>query len=78
MGYNFKIKYTQGKESRATDELYRKMNSEEDTKGLLTMIRFPTPDWIRELRKSYSLSTEFMNLLTKFQNKQEVPKGVTV
>lgn len=46
--------------------------------GMLTMITFPTPDWIEELKKSYSLSTDFMNPLSKFYNREEVQKGISL
>lgn len=47
MGYNFTTAYKKGKENKVADALSRR---EEVNAGTLSMITFPTPEWIEELK----------------------------
>lgn len=44
------------------DALSRKHENDEKDEGMLAIISFPTPDWIEELKQSYSSSPELLEL----------------
>lgn len=91
MGYYFKIDFKKERENKVAHALSRKYEGRRENKvvhalsrkyegeeGVLAIISFPTPDWIEELKLSYSTFPELLELLTKFQAKKEVPKGYTL
>lgn len=49
--YDFFIEYKNGKENRVADTLLRM--DEAVVEGVLTIITFPQPIWVEELRQSY-------------------------
>lgn len=54
------------------------LENEERGEGFLATITFPTPSWVDELKQSYSLSDEVLQLLNKLENNQGVPKGYSL
>lgn len=61
MGYDFSIKYKQGKENRVVDALSRQFEASSDSAELslsLSLISFPTPSWVVELKASYATDPE--------------------
>lgn len=76
LGYDFTIEYKKGKENKVADALSRVLEDpglpEEAT---CSMLSFPTPTWLEELKLSYTTDPEAMVLLQKLQAGTEVPKG---
>jgi hypothetical protein len=68
LGYDFVIEYKKGKENRVADALSRKseevINHEELS---ISLISFPTPNWIAELKQSYLHDPDTIDLLLTLQ-----------
>lgn len=58
LGYDFTISYKKGKENKVVDALSCIEEQLEVVEGSLTMISFPNPSWIEELKNSYRESPE--------------------
>jgi hypothetical protein len=75
-GYDFVIEYKKGKENRVADALSRmfKDSPEFDTLSI-SLISFPIPDLIKDLKASYSHNSDSKELLLKLQQGLNIPKG---
>jgi hypothetical protein len=76
LGYDFVIEYKKGKENKVADALSRKFEDfpESDTLSI-SLISFPTPDWIEDLKALYSHNPDSKDLLLKLQQGLNTPKG---
>ena len=76
LGYDFVIEYRKGKENKVADALSRVF--EESVVPVATtcsLISFPSPTWLEELKLSYDSDPGTTKLLHKFQLGGDVPKG---
>jgi hypothetical protein len=76
LGYDFVIKYKRGKENKVVDALSRVF--EEPTVPMIaicSLIYFPSPTWLEELKLSYDYDPGTRDLLYKLQLGENVPKG---
>lgn len=72
--YDFVIKYKKGKENKITNALSRKFEDNWDGDGpTLSLISFPTPRWVAELKLSYNEDPKALELLDRVQEAREVP-----
>lgn len=75
LGYDFVTNYKNGKENKVPDAWSRKGKQGEKVEGSLTMISFPTPEWVKEPKASYKESVEMQELIANFQDSNTVLKG---
>jgi aminopeptidase N len=79
--YDFVIECKKGKENRVANALSRKFEeSTEDTHLTLSLISFPIPTWVEELKDSYLADpiTITKAILIQLQQGQGFPKGYTL
>jgi hypothetical protein len=79
LGYDFIIEYKPGCENRVADALSRlnepKVLHEEAS---ISLISFPTPDWITDLKSSYLTDPYTTTILHSLQHGDSSPKGFTL
>lgn len=75
MGYNFRIKYKQGKANKVTGALSRKIDEEIPT---LAIISFPIVDWIQELKLSHNAPPEIQQMMKLLSHGANDPKGYSL
>jgi hypothetical protein len=79
LGYDFVIEYKKGKENRVADALSRKFEEVVNQEELsISLISFPTPNWIAELKQSYLHDPDTKDLLLTLQQGGDVPKGFSL
>lgn len=79
LGYNFVIEYKKGKENRVADALSQKFEDSPEPNTLsISLISFPTPNWIEDLKASYLHNPDSKELLLKLQQGLNTPKGFTL
>jgi hypothetical protein len=79
MGYDFIIEYKRGTENRVADALSRQFDPLTGSPELtLSLISFPTPTWVEELKASYAQDQVAHSILLNFQQNQPGPKGFSV
>jgi hypothetical protein len=79
MGYDFSIEYKKGKDNKVVDALSRQFEDlPEDANLNLSLISFPTPTWVEELKSSYLDDSHTMEILAQLQQGQGFPKGFTL
>lgn len=62
-------------ENKVADALSRKLEEEEPHEAVLTMISFPTPDWVEELKASYGGLVEAQQPISSLSSSSDQPKG---
>ena len=74
------MEYKRGKENVVADSLLRQVSSGgvSSQKGVLCMISFPTPDWLAQLKASYTIDHSIISILDAFQVGKEGSKGFTM
>jgi hypothetical protein len=77
MGYDFSIEYKQGKDNRVADALSRQFEASSNS-AELSLISFPTPSWVAELKASYATDPESQSLLLALQQILLVPPGFSL
>jgi hypothetical protein len=78
LGYDFTIEYKKGKENKVADALSR-VFEDPGLPGLTcSLISFPNPDWLQELKLSYTTDPDTMILLQKLKDGSDIPKGYTM
>jgi hypothetical protein len=76
LGYDFVIEYKKGKENKVADALSCKFEDVPEIDTLsISLISFPTPDWIEDLKASYLQHPDSKELLLKLQQGLLGPKG---
>jgi hypothetical protein len=79
IGYDFIIKYKRGTENRVADALSRQFDpSPGSLEVSISLISFPTPTWVEELKDSYAQDLEAHSILLSFQRNQPGPKCFSV
>jgi hypothetical protein len=79
MGYDFTIEYKKGKENQVADALSRQFEASFDSAVLsLSLISFPTPTWVDELKASYAQDPATQSILLSLQQNQLAPKGFSL
>jgi len=79
MGYDFIIEYKRGSENRVADVLSRQFDPLTSSPELtLSLISFPTPTWVEELKASYAQDQVAHSILLNFQQNQPGPKGFSM
>jgi hypothetical protein len=79
LGYDFIIEYKMGCENRVADALSR-LNDPAvlHEEASISLISFPTPDWITDLKSSYLADPNTTTLLHSLQHGDSCPKGFTL
>jgi hypothetical protein len=73
------IKYKKGKNNKVVDALSRRFEDlPEDVFLSLSLISFPTPTWVEELKSSYLDDSITKEILYQLQQGQGFPKGYTL
>jgi hypothetical protein len=76
LGYDFVIEYKRGKENKVANALSRVFEEPAvPVATICSLISFPSPTWLEELKLSYDSDPGTTELLHKFQLGEDVPKG---
>lgn len=75
LSYDFVIQYKKGEENVVADVLSRKEEIEGKAESLLTMISFPNPEWLEELKNSYEQSLELTIVIFSLSQGRNCKKG---
>jgi len=79
LGYDFTIEYKKGTENRVADALSRQFEElHEDGHLSVSLISFPTPTWVEDLKSSYMSDPSTKELLINLQQGQGYPKGYSL
>jgi hypothetical protein len=79
LGYDFVIEYKRDKENKVADALSRVFEEPAvPVAATCSLISFPSPTWLEELKLSYDSDPGTTELLHKFQLGGDVPKGYTL
>jgi len=78
LGYDFVIEFKKGKDNSLADTLSCQSNGLTKEELSITLISFPTPTWISELKESYLSDQHTTELLTALQRGDAVPKGYSL
>jgi len=74
LGYDFQIEYKKGRDNVVADALSRLPESNPS----ISLISFPTPTWISDLKDSYLLDPYTAALLLTLQQGKPAPKGYSL
>lgn len=75
MGYDFTIEYKKGKENRVADALSQQFDASSDSAELsLSLISFPTPTWVDDLKASYAQDPDTHSIILSLQQNQQGPR----
>jgi hypothetical protein len=77
LGYNFVIEYKKGKENRVVDALSCQFENP-NNEVTISLISFPTPTWVDDLKSSYLQDAITRDLYSKLQQGLDTPKGYTL
>jgi hypothetical protein len=79
LGYDFVIEFKSGRDNKVADALSRQ-GDEESNQGefSVSLISFPTPDWISDLKSSYNGDTKAQTLLEEFSKGIPTIQGFTL
>lgn len=75
MGHDFIIEYKRGRDNKVSYAFSRKMEEETTT---LALISFHTLVWIKELKKSYDLSSEIQGIFTLLLQREHAPNDYSL
>jgi hypothetical protein len=78
LSYDFVIEYKKGKENKVADALSRVFEDSGLQEPTCSLISFPTPTLLQELKLSYSTDPETQTLLQQLKDGSNVPKGFTL
>jgi hypothetical protein len=79
LGYDFIIEYKQGRENRVADALSRKFETLSDPDEIsVSLISFPTPNWVSDLKASYASDPVTQKLILALQQNLPVPKDFSL
>lgn len=79
LGSDFTIEYKKGKDNRVADAFSRKFEGDSlENYATISLISFPTPDRIMELKQSYLQDLATQTLLTQLQTGDKIPKGYSL
>lgn len=79
LGYDFTIEYKKGAENKVADALSRQFEELPEGAHLsVSLITFPTPNWVEDLKSNYMSNPSTKELLIKLQQGQGCPKGHTL
>jgi len=79
LGYDFSIEYKKGKDNKVADALSRRFEDLPEEPNLsISLISFPTPTWVDELKASYVTDVYTQTLLSSLQQDSGVPKGYSL
>jgi hypothetical protein len=78
LGYDFTIEYKKGNENKVADALSRVFEDPGLPGPTCSLISFPTPYWLHELKLSYTTDPDTMILLQKLKDDYDTPKGYTM
>lgn len=76
LGYDFVIEYKKGKENRIANALFRKCTDTKDSS--ISVISFPDPTWIEDLKATYSQDVNIQDILLKLQEGKLEGKGYSL
>jgi hypothetical protein len=77
LGYDFVIEYKKGKENRVVDALSRQFENPKN-EVTISLISFPTPTWVDDLKSSYLQDSVTRDLYSKLQLGLDTPKVYTL
>jgi hypothetical protein len=76
LGYNFVVEYKKGRDNKVEDGLSRQSEPVTDRDDFsISLISFPTPDWVSELKSSYHSNAKTFSILEALQTGFDYPKG---
>jgi predicted ester cyclase len=78
LGYDFTIEYKKGKENKVSDALSKVFEDPGLPGPTCSLISFPTPTWLQELKLSYDSDPKTLLLLQKLKDGFDIPKGYTL
>lgn len=79
MGYDFIIEYKQGRENRVADALSRKFENLLALEDIsISLISFPTPTWVTDLKASYAFDPATHKIILDLQQNLPVPKDFSI
>jgi hypothetical protein len=79
LGYDFVIEYKKGCDNKVADALSRLSDSTPSHADVsISLISFPTPDWVSELKASYLTDQHTAELLLTLQNGDTTPWGYSL
>jgi len=65
LGYDFLVEYKRGQDNKVADALSRR-NEEVKLEITLSVVSYPTLEWLMELKNSYLFDSQMQELLQRF------------
>ncbi len=76
LGYDFDNEFKKGWDNKVADALSRQSEFQSDPADIsISLISFPTPTWVVDLKSSYQFDQQALDLLGTFQSGAAIPKG---
>jgi hypothetical protein len=79
LGYDFVVEFKKGRDNKVADGLSRQSEHLPDQDEFsISLISFPTPDWVSDLKSSYHLDAKTSSILEPLQTGADFPKGFSL